>query len=545
MQKSNSFHESVIYFHKGSVFFYNRGMAAKKRSGKMPPLVGAMLSREFYPHRPRKVELRQTHISWVFLAGDLVYKVKKPVDFGFLDYSTVRKRAYWCRREVELNRRLAPSVYVGVARITRRGGGYALGGSGAAADYAVVMRRLPGECLLSSRLAAGAATLADIRRVARRVARFHSRIPPAAKRNARLSVLRRNLEENFRQTEPFIGRTVSAGDYEEVWRYNRLFLEDRRFLLKKRIADGRVRDCHGDLHAEHICLGKQVTIIDCIEFSSRLRQTDTAAEVAFLYMDLLYHGHPHLARSFAETSISLSRDWEMRLLLSFYACYRAVVREKVESLRFADRHVPEQIKRAARRRAARYFHLARDLARRDGRPRLYLIGGLPGTGKSTLAAAWSHRLGITDLRSDVLRKELTGTALFSGRGAAGDAIYSREIDRRTYRELMNRAGPLLRGGHSVVLDATFLKRWQRSLASKLAADTGALLVEAECRASAAAVRRRLAGRSRAGNDPSDADWPVYREKKRTADPFPARAVTVRSDRIEGSLAAIAAAAYPL
>lgn len=517
----------------------------KRRTPLQPPLVAAMLRSEFYPGKPSGVELRQTHVSWVFLAGDLVYKVKKPVDFGFLNYSTLRRRAYWCRQEVALNRRLAPDVYRGVVKISRQGRTFILDGPGRAVEYAVVMKRLPERCLLSTRLTAGTATRADMEKVARLTARFHRRAAPAAPRNASLANLRRNLEENFRQTQPFIGRTVSAADYDEVWRYTRLFLTDRLALLRKRIADGRFRDCHGDLHADHVCFRKGVTIIDCLEFSRRLRQTDVAAETAFLYMDLLYHGHPYLARHFAETYIAAASDWEARLLLAFYACYRAVVREKVESLRFADPHVPESQKKAARRRAALYFHLARDLSRRDGQPRLFVIGGLPGTGKSTVAAAWSQRFGVRHLRSDVIRKEMTGAPMAAHRSAVESGIYTEEQTRRTYRELMNRAAPLLRGGHSVVIDATFTRRWQRSHAATLARKTGARLVQAECRAPAGVVRRRLARRLQAQKDPSDAAWQVYLHKKTTAEPAPASALMLGTDDIEAGLSRLAAAAYPL
>jgi aminoglycoside phosphotransferase family enzyme/predicted kinase len=503
-----------------------------------------MSAPDFYPHGPRLVELKETHISRVFLAGNLVYKIKKPVDFGFLDYSTLRKRAHWCRREVELNRRLAPAVYLGVERITFSGGRYRLGGTGAAAEYAVVMKRLPDSCLLSTRLETGRATLKEIGAVARRTALFHSEAAPASRRNTSVAILRRNLEENFSQTAPFVGSTVGAGDYEEVLRYNRVFLRDRLPLLRKRIRDGRFRDCHGDLRAEHICIAREVAIIDCLEFSPRLRQTDVAAEAAFLYMDLLYHGHPHLARHFAESYIRASGDWELRLLLAFYACYRAVVREKVESFRFADPGLPLKYREEARRRAGRYFHLARDLARKDGRPRLFLFGGLPGTGKSTAAAAWSALLGVTWLRSDTVRKEITGTPLAARRFAVDEGIYREEETRRTYRTLMERAAPLLRGGHSAVLDATFTRRWQRSLASELARKTGALLVEVECRAAEKAIKKRLAKRQPSRTDPSDADWKVYLHKKRTADPLSEGTVRMTTERLEEGLAKVAAAAYP-
>ncbi len=504
-----------------------------------------MLSPRFYPHRPRRVQHTQTHISSVFLAGELVYKVKKPVDFGFLDYSTLRKRAYWCRREVELNRRLAPDLYLGTARIYRRGDEFSLEPPGAVAEYAVVMKRLPEERLFSTLMARGRATLAQTRRIARKVAEFHAAAREAPLPNRRLGLLRRNLEENFRQTEPYIGRTVSRSDYRAVYDYNRRFLESRLFLLKKRVRDGRIRDCHGDLHAEHICVTNGIVIYDCLEFSSRLRHCDVAAEIAFLYMDLLFHRHPHLARAFIDEYIRLTGDWEIRLLLSFYACYRAVVREKVESFRFSDPLVPPAQQKASRRRAARYFHLARDLARRDGQPRLFAVGGLPGTGKSTLAGDWAQRLGAACITSDGVRRELAAAG--STRGGAGwqKGIYSAEWTKRVYGEVVRRAEGLLRRGRSVVIDATFAQRSFRRLAAAAARRKGARYVTVECICPAGIARRRLEMRGRSGRTLSDADWSIYRAMKKVY--TPPRRATVRvdtSDDIEKGLAKIAAAAFP-
>jgi hypothetical protein len=500
-----------------------------------------------YPHRPGGVQLVQTHISYVFLAGPLVYKVKKPVDFGFLNYSTLRRRAYWCRRERSLNRRLAPDLYLGVAKIYQRRGEYSLQPPGKVVEYAVVMKRLPGKRIFSSLMSRGRATLVQARRIARRVAGFHSSVPTASPRNSRLSVLRRNIEENFRQTEPYIGRTVKAGDYQKVRDYSCSFLEKRGELLGRRVREGRFRDGHGDLHAEHICLTDGIVIFDCLEFNPRLRQCDVAAEVAFLYMDLLYHRHPHLARAFAEEYIRVTGDWEIRLLLPFYACYRAVVREKVESLRLSDPHVSASRKSEARRRATAYFFLARDLALKDGRPRLFTVGGLPGTGKSSLASLWAERLGALYLNSDALRKEMAGRGRNSpGKTLFRGGIYTPEWTKRTYGEMARRAEENLRAGRSVVLDATFARRSHRRMAAAAAGRAGARLTPVECRCTEKTVRERLRRRERRGASLSDADWDIYLAmKKEYAAP---RRETVRVDTgrdMEEALEKIAAAAFPL
>ena len=528
------------------------------RPAQLPPLVRAMLRPTFYPHRPTSVRLVQTHISWVFIAGTRVYKVKKPVDFGFLDFSTLRKRAHACRREVELNRRLAPGLYLGVEPIflhphprpeSPPGEGYSFRPPGRVVEYAVAMRLLPRDRLLTTLLSRRTASAADLRRVARRIAAFHAGAAPAAPRWRGIEVLAEHLRENFRQTVPFLGKTVSGGDYLLVWDYNRDFLERRRSLLEKRAREGRIRNGHGDLHAEHIVLRRgSVAIYDCIEFSDRLRQCDVAADIAFLYMDLLHHGRPDLAAALMNEYLRRTGDWEVRLLVPFYACYRAVVREKVESFRLADPGISPSRKREAARRAARYFRLASELARRDARPRLILVGGLPASGKSTIAHALAERIGAEWLSSDVLRKELAGAEPGARLPAAvGAGIYSAALSALTYRELLAQAERQLRAGRSVVLDATFGRAADRRPAASLARAVGGVFVAAECRCPPRIARERLAARARPGYaGPSDAGWEVYRSMRRTFEPFGPDAVGLDTSRpLEECLATIAARAYPL
>jgi hypothetical protein len=342
---------------------------------------------------------------------------------------------------------------------------------------------------------------------------------------------------------------VSGGDYLLVWDYNHDFLERRRALLENRLHDGRIRDGHGDLHAEHVWIGRTgVLAYDCIEFSDRIRQCDVAADIAFLYMDLLHHRRPDLAAALMEEYLRRTGDWEVRLLVPFYACYRAVVREKVESFRLADPGIDARSKRAAARRAAGYFRLARELARRDARPRLILVGGLPGSGKSTVARGLAGRIGAACLASDELRKELAGAAPGTRLPAAvGEGIYRRTFSALTYRELLLRAERHLRAGDSVVLDATFARAADRRRAAALARAAGGILVQVECRCPARVARARLAARSRPGyTGASDAGWEVYGAMRRVFEPFGPDAVRVDTTRpLEECLAKIAERAYPL
>jgi len=521
--------------------------------------VRALLAPAFYPRRPERVRLLQTHISWVFIAGDRVYKVKKPSAFGFLDFSTLRRREQACRREIALNRRLAPGLYLGVVPIYERRPGtdsrsvpnreaYSLSPPGRIVEYAVVMRLLPTRRLLSTLLERGAARASDIRRVARRIAAFHARATEAPPRWRRVGVLEENLRENFRQTLPFLDKTVSGGDYLLVWDYNHDFLERRRPLLEKRAHEGRIRDGHGDLHAEHISVEPaQVRIYDCIEFSDRLRLGDVAADIAFLYMDLLHHRRPDLATILMAEYLRRTGDWEVRLLIPFYACYRAVVREKVESLRLTDPGIAPAQKRAAARRATSYFRLARELASRDARPRLIVVSGLPASGKSTVARALAARIGADCLASDLLRKELAGADSRQRLGAdVGAGIYAAGMTALTYNELFVRAERQLRAGHSVVLDATFGRTADRRRAASLARAVGGMLVATACRCPLGVARERLASRNRPGYaGPSDAGWAVYQALRRTFAPWPEAVGIDTTKPLEQSLATIAERAYPL
>lgn len=519
-------------------------MGAIEISG-VPPFVKAMMRPDFYPHHPVSVDLVQTHISWVFLAGDLVYKVKKPVNFGFLDFSTLARRARACAEEVRLNGRLSSGLYLGVADICRKGESFALSSPGRVIDKAVVMRRLPADKLLSRMLARGRVTEAQIRKVARRIAAFHREAAPALKRLQHISVLQETLRENFQQSLPYLGVTVRGQDYLVVWDYNQDFLARRRKLLEKRISDGRLRDGHGDLHAEHICLDRGIQIYDCIEFNPRIRQGDTAADIAFLYMDLLHYGHPLLARELMEEYLKRSGDWEVRLLVPFFACYRAVVREKVESFRLSDPAIGRREKNAAARRAFGYFSLARRLAEKDSRPRLIIIGGLPGTGKSTVARTFAELIGADHINSDVVRKRLAGASPDTSFSApVGKGIYTPEMTDLTYREMIIQIGHALSGGRSVVLDATFSdERWRRQ-ARGMARRSGAVVIIVECRCPVSVVRMRLnARRERQGV--SDAGWEIYQAMRRSYQkPSGAFVIVDTSRPIDEGLSNIAAAAYP-
>ncbi len=489
---------------------------------ELPPLIRAMTRPSFYPRRPAKVELVQTHISWVFLAGPLVYKVKKPVDFGFLDFTTLARRRLDCRREVRLNRRLAPDVYLGVAAIREAPGGWRLGGRGRPEEYAVLMRRVPDGALLARRLETGSVSPGMMRSLARFLVRFHAGAATGrgVSKWGSPAALRRDNEEDFRQEAAYVGRTMSRGDYLLVEDYARGFLRRRKTLLIRRVRGKRIREGHGDLHAEHVgWRGGRPFAMDCAEFTPRFRCGDVAAEVAFLAMDLESRGAWGLAASFLAEYLRASGDEEIRPLLDFYLCYRAYIRGKVNSFALDDAREPRRAREEAGRRARGYFRLAAAYARRDRAPFLAVTTGLVGTGKSTLAGLLRDRLGFAVVRSDELRKKLAGMSP-TARAAEpyGGGIYAPGMTGRTYAALLAEGRKLLAAGRDVVLDAAFPREESRRKAGDLARSLGARFRLLQTACPPAEARRRLELRMRERSRVSDGRWEIYRKQRYDFEP---------------------------
>ncbi len=325
----------------------------------LPSVVEALLNPQAYPHKPRKIELVQTQMSFVLLAGEYVYKVKKPVNLGYLDYTTLERRHFFCRQEVELNRRLCPDAYLGVVPIVEEGA-LCMEGQGKAIEYAVKMRQLPQDRMMDVLLPRGQVTPEMVARVAEKLVNFHQR----AETNeeiavfGRLDVIRHNCDENFAQTEKYIGLTIFRAKYERIRGYTDDFIKSNAGLFEKRVREGRIRDCHGDLHAAHVCFTDDICIYDCIEFNDRFRYCDVASEIAFLAMDLDRYQQAGLSRHLVNTYVGLSHDEELLKLLNFYKCYRAYVRGKVDSFKLDDPYIPEAEKAKVLTAARAYFQLA-------------------------------------------------------------------------------------------------------------------------------------------------------------------------------------------
>ena len=327
---------------------------------QLSEMVQALLDPKIYPDASHKVELMQTQMSFVFLTGDYVYKVKKPVDLGYLDYTTLEKRRFYCQREVELNRRLCPDTYLGVVSITQGKGGFSMEGRGEAIEYAVKMRYLPQERMMNVLLTNNRVSPEMITGIAKKMAEFHRKAATNATISTfgDLSAIITNTEENFNQTVKYIGNTISQKSYKHIKDYTNSFIESNAPLFRQRMADGRIRDCHGDLHAAHICFTNDICIYDCIEFNDRFRYCDVASEIAFLAMDLDRYGRADLSRVFVDAYVAFSGDKELTQLLNYYKCYLAYVRGKVASFQLDDPHISEEEKTKTLAVARKYFELA-------------------------------------------------------------------------------------------------------------------------------------------------------------------------------------------
>jgi uncharacterized protein len=423
---------------------------------------------------------------------------------------------------VQLNRRLSPDLYLGVVPITESPAGIRVGGRGPPIEYAVHMRRLPEDRMMDRLLRRRALERPMVERLAEHIAAFHARAEtgPAISASGSAEAIRTLWEEHFAQTEPFVGRTLSRFEDALLRATVRAWLTRKRRELTARVEAGRIRDVHGDLRTSSVCFTDPIQVFDCLDFSARLRCSDVASEVAFLAMDLTVNGAGSLARVFVRRYVERSDDAGVEDLLPFYACYRASVRGKVEGLRAGESEVPARERAAAARGARRFFALACRYARQDPPPLLLVVCGLSGTGKSTLAEALAERLGCVRVASDVVRKELHHLPPEEHRLAAiGQGLYAAEATRATYGELISRAGGWLAGGRSVVLDATFQRRWQRDLAAGLARAQGALPFFLELRAPDSVVRRRLGARALDAGAVSDAGWAVYVAQKAGWEPL--------------------------
>jgi aminoglycoside phosphotransferase family enzyme/predicted kinase len=492
-----------------------------------PSLQQALLDPNFYPHQPVAVELKETHISLVYLADEWVYKCKKPVRFDFLDFSSVERRHQACEEEVRLNRRLAPDVYLGVVPITVDDGVWQLDGAGSPVEWLVKMRRLPVEQTLEQVFLRGELRAADIERLAETLAEFYRHLPPTAISTAEyidsfVKHVRQNLAELLA-----VSHHLPAEKVRHVHEHQLRLLHLRPELFAARVAAGRIVEGHGDLRPEHICLTQPPVIFDCIEFSQEFRTLDLADELAFLASECDHLGAAWVGPQLLAKCAHLLGDQVPAALFNFYKSYRACVRAKVAALRSDQLTGPAQ--QAAADQARAYLIQAETYSRAGESPLLLLVGGLSGTGKSTLARAIGEHFGIEVLRTDAIRNELFGHHRSEEINAG---VYLPEMRARVYDELLRRAEVKLRAGLSVILDATFELSDSVTAAQLLAKRLAAKLLAIQCTCLPEIAQQRIRQREIVGEDPSQANVDVYEQQRQRAQPWPAAVRKCVIDSVE-------------
>ena len=469
-------------------------------------LVEALLRPDAFPHPAGDIELMETHISWVILAGNYAYKIKKPVVLDFLDFGTLEKRRHYCEEELRLNRPWAPELYLDVVSITGSAAEPVIGGDGEALEYAVKMLRFDQDLRLDRQLAAGLLTVRDMKELGQNIAARHAAAgrPDGTERER----LTRQAIHYFWENFDHLGDIIDEEEFTFLHRWMAAELDRHEATLLQRFDDGFVRDCHGDLHLGNLVrLPSGITTFDCIEFNPDLRYTDVYADVGFLTMDLTEKGHPELAAHFLNRYLERSGDYEGAALLDLFFVYRCLVRAKVAAIRSRERE--SDAERSADTRDARdYSAMARRQVTRS-RPVLIIMCGLSGSGKTWLAERLMAALPAIRVRSDIERKRLFGLEETAGSGSGiGEGIYAPEASEATYERLFALARNLLEARHHVVLDAAFLKRKQRESARAVASDAGVDAVLIYAKAPREVLRMRIERRATIKDEASEADLAV-------------------------------------
>ncbi len=461
----------------------------------------------------------ETHISYILLTGEFAYKIKKPLNLGFLDFSSLDKRLHACREEVRLNRRLAPAIYLDVVPITGSPADPHMDGAGEAFEYAVKMRQFPPDATLDRLDAQGGMTARQVETIAATLARFHLQdcaIAPADSVWGSPEAVWQPVAQNFLQ---IAARLTDAGDRQQLDALQRWSeAEHARLapLMAARKREGFIRECHGDLHLGNLAwVDDQLLVFDCLEFNPDLRWIDIQSEAAFTWMDLLQRGHADWAWLFLNVWLEMTGDHAGLTLLRYYAVYRALVRAKVAVLRAGQTEGPDHD--AALAEARTLLELAATLTR----PlplRLDITHGLSGSGKTMVSHEWMQTPGAIRLRSDIERKRLAGLdALARSGSAVGQSLYASDATRHTYEHLARLSGALLRAGWPVIVDATFTARWQRDLLRETARTHQAVFRILDFQVPVATLRERILQRARSGNDASEANLAVLQHQLDTQD----------------------------
>lgn len=480
-------------------------------------LITALQNKALYPHNVQAFEVIETHISWVLLTGDYAYKIKKPVNFGFLDFTELSARKHFCEEELRLNQRLTDDLYLEVVPISGTEQDPVLAGTGEVIEYALKMRQFPQAQLLNAVQARGELTPQHIDDLAQRIARFHSQTPvvPSSHPLCSATAVMTPIRQNFEQIRPMLSEQADLVQLEALEKWSEASFARLAPLIEQRAQNGMIRECHGDLHLGNATLlNNRVALFDCIEFNEPFRLIDIASDAAFLAMDLEDRGLKSLASRFINGWLEHTGDYQAVALLNLYKSYRALVRAKVSLFRLGQEQDPVQ-QAVILRQYRSYADLAESYS---SIPSLFLAitHGVSAVGKSHVALRMVEALGAIRLRSDVERKRLFGEASAQG---LGEGIYSPQASTQTYQHLHQLAEQILNAGFSVIIDATYLKGEQRRAARSLAESIGVPSVILSCEAPLPVIQQWLAERQAQGLDPSDATFEVIQAQLQNQDPL--------------------------
>jgi len=500
------------------------GQRPQKGEGMMLN-VSALLTPDNFNHPTDEIQLLETHISWVILTGHFAYKIKKPVNLGFLDFSSLAKRQHYCEEELRLNRRLAADIYVDVIPIHGTHAEPHFRPDSEIIDYAVKMRQFPQAAQLDRLLYADALPTRYLDAIADSVAQFHLTVDKADRQGpyGEPAKVWHPVEENFAQIRERETNSTVLLQLQTLYDWCRDCYEHLVPVLVQRKQDGFVRECHGDLHLRNIAWFEDHPVIfDCIEFNPDLRWIDVMSDVAFLFMDLIDRGQPAMAYRFLDRYLACTGDYAGIAVLPFYVVYRAMVRAKVDRIRLSQPDISDAERTSGQQEFADYLHLASSFTQHPT-PVLILTWGLSGSGKSTVADQLLPALPAIRVRSDVERKRLAGLdAMMRAGTEIGTGIYTDEMSDRTYACLLQLASTILSAGFTMIVDAAFLKAARREPFAKLARQLHVPFIILQCQASEAVLRQRLRARQ---HDASDADLAVLEHQIQTLIPLNEREAT--------------------
>ncbi len=494
-------------------------------------IIKHMHDKEFYDEKPSKVDYKQTHISHVFLTDNFVYKIKKPVDFGFLDYSTLEKRKFYCEEEVRLNKRLSPDIYNGVVAITNKG----IAKEGEAIEYAVKMKRLPEKNIMKELLKEYKVSYKSIKEMASLLVKFHKEAEKnqEIKSYATAEAMKKNTDENFQQTKDM--DIFDKKKYDFIKKSTNDFY-NKKEIFQNRIKENKIAECHGDLHSGNIFITDEVKIFDCIEFNKSFRYSDVANDVAFLAMDLEKQKQVPLSKYLINKYVDISEDYTLYTVLDFYKCYRAFVRAKVSAFMLSDAQGKE--KEILENDCREYLDIAYNYAKifSHQKPAVFISCGYSATGKSRWLKIASDIINSPVIRTDVLRKEIFNLKANEKKDDEyRKKYYSEDARQKVYDAMFQESERILSMGGKVSLDASFIKKENRKKIKQLAEKYDADFIIINTTASEETIKKRLVGRQNEKGNVSDADFEnAYQfQKKSFQEPSEGEGKVIKIDTEEG------------